>query len=92
MTPDELAQIEADNDRLYEKHNACAQRSATWRSDNKYVDDLMRHLDAAETFPGRAVRLLVAEVRFLQARLLELTTGQGRQTTSRDGMMQRGTP
>ena len=74
MTPDELAEIEANNIRLSNLINDCARSGARWSSPNKCVDALMRYLNDVDTFPGRAVCLLLDEVRFLQLRIVELTS------------------
>lgn len=72
LTPSEVDGIEAKTARLYSLYNACAKAGCSCGSDPA-VRRLVEHLN--EHFPGKHILQLVAEVRFLQARVVELTGG-----------------
>ena len=74
LTSVDVDEIEQKVAELYRLYNRCAKNGCKWNTRYQEVRDLMEHLD--ETFPGYYALQLIAEVRFLQARIIELTKNQ----------------
>ena len=71
LTPAEVDDIEVKVAELYRLYNRCHEAGCRWESPHPEVHELMRHLD--RDFPGYYALQLIAEVRWLQRRVLELT-------------------
>lgn len=79
LTSADVDEIERKVDNLYKLYNRCSNKGLSWDTDHKEVDDLMRHID--DNFPGYYTLQLVAEVRFLQRQVVELTRRLGENDT-----------